>query len=142
MLRSRGLAALFLAGAFITGALLGFAFEHFRASDRHGSRGRESMSARIARELDLTTRQRASMDSLMEHRRAQMRELYRPLRPKLDSLEKVGRAVSDSTHAQVRKILTPQQQTKWDAMRARARNAYEAARRRGDRIPVPRDGNR
>ena len=134
MQRSKGLAVIFLIGAFMAGGALGYAAGH-RMDGRHGIRGgRENMSARIARELNLSPAQRTSLDSLMERRREQIRLVYRPIRPQLDSLEKVGRAISDSTHAQVRRILTADQQVKWDAMRERARKAYEASRKRyGDR---------
>lgn len=132
MQKSKGLAVVFLLGAFLTGGALGFTAEHMRGRDKtSGPRGgRESMSARIAKELDLAPAQRASMDSLMARRKEQIREVYRPIRPQLDSLEKVGRAISDSTHAQVRRILTAEQQVKWDAMRDRARKNYEASRKR------------
>lgn len=121
---------MFLLGAFLTGAALGFTADRFVSRDRGWHGGREAMAARIAKELNLTPAQRASMDSLMERRRVQIREVYRPLRPQLDSLEKVGHAISDSTHAQIRRILTPEQQVKWDAMRDRARKNYESSRRR------------
>lgn len=123
---------MFLLGAFLTGGALGYAADHMLGREKmSGARGgRTSMSARIAKELDLTPAQRASMDSLMARRREQIREIYRPIRPQLDSLEKIGRAVSESTHAQVRRILTPEQQVKWDAMRDRARKSFEASRKR------------
>ena len=132
MQKSKSLAVMFLLGAFLTGGALGFAADHMigreKSFDPHGSR--ESMSARIAKELDLTPAQRISMDSLMARRREQIREVYRPIRPQLDSLDKIGRAISESTHAQVRRILTPEQQVKWDAMRERAKKNFEASRRR------------
>lgn len=131
MQKSKSMAMMFLLGAFLTGGALGFTADHMMERGKHGPRGgRESMSARVARELNLTPEQKTAMDSLMERRREQIREVYRPLRPQLDSLEKVGRAISDSTHAQVRRILTPEQQVKWDEMRDRARKNYEASRKR------------
>jgi Spy/CpxP family protein refolding chaperone len=141
MQRSKELALTFLLGAFLTGGALGFAADHVMSRNHHGMRGgRESMSARIASELNLTPAQKIAMDSLMERRRREIREVYKPIRPQLDSLEKVGRAISDSTHAEIRRILTPEQQVKWDAMRDRARKAYEASRKRmGDRpAPLPK----
>ncbi len=130
MQKSKGLAVLFLLGAFLTGGALGYTADHMMGRDKtsgpHG--GKEGMSARIAKELDLTAAQRASMDSLMARRKDQIRELYRPIRPRLDSLEKMGRAISDTTHAQVRRILTAEQQIKWDAMRDRARKRYNDRR--------------
>lgn len=131
MQKSKSLALIFLLGAFLTGGALGFAVDRMMGHDHRGPRGgRESMSARVARELNLSASQRTSMDSLMERRRLQIREVYRPIRPQLDSLDKIGRSVSESTHAQVRRILTAEQQVKWDAMRDRARKSYEASRKR------------
>ncbi len=130
MQKSKSMAVIFLLVAFVAGAALGYAVDHMygRKPGQHG--GRESMSARVARELSLTPVQHKSLDSLMERRREQLREVYRPIRPQLDSLDKVGRTISDSTHAQVRRILSPDQQVKWDAMRERARKNFEASRKR------------
>jgi hypothetical protein len=128
--KSKGMAVMFLLGAFLTGGALGFTADHLVERGKRSVRPRESMSARVARELNLTPAQKISLDSLMERRREQIREIYRPLRPQLDSLEKAGRSISDSTHAQVRRILTPEQQVKWDEMRDRARKNYEASRKR------------
>lgn len=122
---------MFLVGAFLAGGALGFTANRILdrgKSARHD--GRESMSARVARELSLTSDQQKALDSLMERRREQIRAVYSPIRPQLDSLDKVGREISDSAHAQVRRILNPEQQVKWDAMRHRARKNFEASRKR------------
>jgi Spy/CpxP family protein refolding chaperone len=80
----------------------------------------------MATELGLTPAQRAGFDSIMDSRRKQMRELYKPIQPQLDSLMKVGHAIGDSTHEQLKRLLNPEQQAKLDRMR-------EEMRRRGDR---------
>ena len=130
MQKSKSMAVIFLLVAFVAGAAIGYAADHMLARRRTEPHTREAMSARIARELSLTPEQHKSLDSLMERRREQIREVYRPIRPQLDSLDKIGRGISDSTHAQVRRILTPEQQVKWDAMRDRARKNFEASRKR------------
>lgn len=131
MQKSKSTALIFLFVAFIAGAAVGYAADRAFGGGKPAPHGtRESMSARIARDLSLTPRQKSALDSLMERRREQIREVYRPIRPQLDSLDKVGRGISDSTHAQVRRILTPEQQVKWDAMRDRARKNFEASRKR------------
>ncbi len=131
MQRSKSMAVVFLLVAFLAGGALGFAASQMTGRGKPGSHGgRESMSVRVARELSLTPTQKTSLDSLMDRRRVQIRELYRPVRPQLDSLDKIGHAISDSAHAQVRRILTPEQQVKWDAMRDRARKNFEASRKR------------
>ncbi|MBA2686725.1 MAG: hypothetical protein H0U64_01365 [Gemmatimonadaceae bacterium] len=131
MQKSKSTAVLFLIGAFLAGGALGFTADRMLQRDKGASHGgRESMSARVARELSLSAEQRKSFDSLMERRREQIRAVYRPIRPQLDSLDKVGRGISDSAHAQVRRILNPDQQLKWDAMRDRAHKNFEASRKR------------
>ena len=131
MQKSKSIAVVFLLVAFVAGAALGYALDRMSGRGKPAVRAtRESMSARVARELNLAPEQKKSFDSLMERRREQIREVYRPIRPQLDSLDKVGRGISDSTHAQVRRILNPDQQVKWDAMRDRARKNFEASRKR------------
>lgn len=132
MQKSKSMAMIFLLVAFIAGGAVGYSADHVFGRDKPARHGRESMSARVARELSLTPIQQKSLDSLMERRREQIRGVYRPIRPQLDSLDKIGRGISDSTHAQVRRILTPEQQLKWDAMRDRARKNFDASRKRFD----------
>jgi Spy/CpxP family protein refolding chaperone len=127
---SKGLALMFLLGAFVTGGALGFTADRLMGREYSHPHGRAAAWARMADELQLNPQQRAAMDSLLDKRRQQLRELYRPIRPQLDSLEKTGRQISDSTHAQIRRILTPEQQAKWDEMRNRARAEHDAERRR------------
>ena len=139
--RTKGYALMFLLGAFIAGGALGF------SADRaiRGSRGREhgphAYRQRMAEELKLTPQQQASVDSLIEQKHRQIMALYKPLRPQLDSTAVLARVVSDSTHAQIKRLLNPEQQVKLDKMRAAARK--ELAERRGgdttagDRPPGP-----
>jgi hypothetical protein len=65
----------------------------------------------------------------MEERHRQIMALYKPLKPQLDSIAVLARVVSDSTHAQIKRLLTPDQQVKFDKMREAARK--ELAERRG-----------
>lgn len=121
MQKSKGFALMFLLGAFLAGGALGFTANRLISPEKP-CRGQAGDGwKRLNEELNLTSAQRTAVDSLMELRRHQMRELYKPLRPQLDSLSQVGRRIGDSTHAQVRRLLTPEQQAKWDAMRERAR---------------------
>jgi Spy/CpxP family protein refolding chaperone len=85
----------------------------------------------MAKELNLTPTQRAQFDSIMNVRRTQMRELFRPIRPQMDSLQKIAKAMGDTTHEQLKKILTPEQARKLDEMRERMRRR-DAERARGD----------
>ena len=85
----------------------------------------------MAKELKLTPQQRTQFDSIMNVRRTQMRELFRPIRPQMDSLQKIAKTLGDSTHEQLKRILTPEQGKKLDEMRDRMRHR-DSARARGD----------
>lgn len=129
MQRSKTYALLFLLVAFIAGGVLGFTLGRVMDGDKPGHRGggRQSMS-RMAKELDLTPAQRVQFDSIMSNRRRQMHEHFKPFQPQMDSMAKMGKALSDSTHEQFKRILTPRQQVKLDAMRAKGQK--EAAENR------------
>ena len=145
MERSKGYALMFLLGAFITGGALGFSADRVIGGDRdrdHRSAGRGGGGGgyrqRMAAELDLTAAQQASIDSLLDQKHRQIMTLYRPVQPQLDSLALAARVISDSTHAQIKRLLAPAQQEKLDKMRAASRR--DLAKRRakdslGPRIP-------
>lgn len=96
----------------------------------------------MAEELKLTPQQQASVDSLIEQKHRQIVALYRPVQPQLDSIAVLARVVSDSTHAQIKRLLNAEQQAKLDRMRKAARKDL-ADRRGGDtagRRDAPRPG--
>ncbi|HEV7839795.1 MAG TPA: hypothetical protein VGO75_17120 [Gemmatimonadaceae bacterium] len=137
MERSKGYALMFLLGAFLTGGALGFTADRVIGGghNREG-RGPRGYRQKMADELKLTAAQQASVDSLIEQKHRQIVALYKPVRPQLDSIAVVARVVSDSTHAQIKRLLNPEQQTKLDRMRASARKDL-AARRGGDTAGRP-----
>jgi Spy/CpxP family protein refolding chaperone len=143
MERSKGYAMMFLLGAFVAGGALGFTAD--RVMDvKHGRdlRGPRASRQRMAEELKLTPRQQASVDSLIDQKHRQIVTLYKPIKPQLDSIAVLARVVSDSTHAQIKRLLNPDQQVKLDKMRAAARREL-AERRGGDttgRPPGPPPG--
>ena len=143
MERSKGYAVMFLLGAFVAGGALGFTAD--RVIDvKHGRemRGPRAYRQKMAEELKLTPAQQASVDSLIEQKHRQIVTLYKPVKSQLDSIAVLARTVSDSTHAQIKRLLNPEQQVKLDRMRAAARR--ELAERRGSdstgRPPVPPPG--
>jgi Spy/CpxP family protein refolding chaperone len=143
MERSKGYAVMFLLGAFVAGGALGFTAD--RVMDvKHGRemRGPRAYRQRMADELKLTPAQQTSVDSLIEQKHRQIVTLYKPVKPQLDSIAVQARTVSDSTHAQIKRLLNPDQRVKFDEMRAAARR--ELAERRGPdsagRPPVPPPG--
>jgi Spy/CpxP family protein refolding chaperone len=143
MERSKGYAVLFLLGAFVAGGALGFTAD--RVIDvKHGRdmRGPRAYRQRMAEELKLTPEQQASVDSLIEQKHRQIVALYKAVKPQLDSIAVLARVVSDSTHAQIKRLLNPDQQVKLDRMRAGARRDLDE-RRGGDtagRPPGPPPG--
>ena len=138
MQRSKSYALLFLLAAFIAGGAVGFTADRY-LSHGHGRSDRPSRD-RMARELKLTPAQRAQFDSIMNSRRVQMRELFKPIRPQMDSLQKIAKTIGDSTHEQLKRVLTPEQGRKLDEMRERGRKRAAESRSRGDsdRTPGPR----
>lgn len=132
MERSKSYALLFLLAAFVGGIALGFTADRLLLRKGHDRPERPSRE-RMAKELGLTAEQRAQFDSVMDGRRAQMRELFQPIRPQMDSLQKIAKSMSDSTHEQLKRILTAEQGTKLDEMRDRARKREADLRARRDR---------
>jgi Spy/CpxP family protein refolding chaperone len=140
MQRSKWFALVLLIGAFIAGIAIGFAADRAVRHDRPGRHGPRSPVDRMARDLDLTPTQRASFDTILEGRRKQMRQLFDPIRPQMDSLMKIGKVMGDSTHEQLRRVLTADQRVKFDKMHAEAvkRGADARARWNSDRPPIDR----
>ena len=138
MQRSKSYALLFLLAAFVAGTAFGFTADRFMSRGGHG-RGDRPSRERMARELKLSPEQRVQFDSIMNLRRVQMREVFKPIRPQMDSLQNIAKAVGDSTHEQLKRILTPEQGKKLDGMRERGRKrAAERARGDSGKPPGPR----
>jgi len=68
---------------------------------------------------------------LMDVQHRKIAALFLPFRPKMDSLSEIAQHISDSTQAELRIVLTPEQRVKMDAMRVEARR--HAAERRACR---------
>ena len=135
--RSKGYALMFLLGAFLAGGALGFSADRvIREGHRREMRGPRGYRQKMAEELKLTPQQQASVDSLIEQKHRQIVTLYKRVRPQLDSIAVTARIVSDSTHAQIKRLLNPDQQVKLDKMRASARKEL-ADRRGGDTAGRP-----
>ena len=133
--RSKGYALMFLLGAFVAGGALGFTADRVMEKRGH-ERGPRAYRQRMAQELKLTPQQQASVDSLIEQKHRQIMALYKPVQPQLDSIAVQAQVVSDSTHAQIKKLLNTEQQQKLDRMRAAARKE-RAERRGGDTAARP-----
>jgi Spy/CpxP family protein refolding chaperone len=109
MQRSKQQALMFLLGALLVGAILGFSADRvFR--DGAPTRGRQAMYDDLA----LTVEQRAAMDSLLDERHCQIARTLATVEPKLDSIRA-------SARVQIDRLLTPEQRTRLEARRAKWR---------------------
>lgn len=109
MQRSKQQALMFLLGAVLVGGVLGFSAERVitRTSNQHSWAARNAMYD----DLDLSSAQRASMDSVIDEKNRRVDSLLKPIKPLLDS-------VRANARTQFYRIFTPEQRTKFD-MRVR-----------------------
>lgn len=104
--RTKAQAIFFLLGAVLVGGALGFtanrAIEH-----RDPAKDHRSSREHLADRLQLTSAQRRMLDSVLDSRNEKMKQLLAPVRPQLDSVRFVARAM-------IRSRLTAEQQAHWD----------------------------
>jgi Spy/CpxP family protein refolding chaperone len=112
MQRSKQQALLFLFGALLVGAVLGF------SADRVLGRGNADTPAARRQamydDLQLTAAQRAAMDSLLDQRHCQIARTLATVEPRLDSIRA-------SARAQIDRLLTAEQRARLEARRAKWR---------------------
>ena len=110
---TRKLIALIAAGAFTLGG-----FTYLQANDagghghkkfKHGHHAGSHLD-KISEELDLTAEQKARVQPIVDQTKPQIEAIHQ------EAMEKM-RAIMESTGAQIRPLLTPQQQQKFDAMK-------------------------
>ena len=130
MRNSKGYAMMFLLGTFVAGGALGFTADRMMQNSARDDHGRDNFRARMAQELHLTAAQKTAIDSLMMERHRQIVALFKPVKPQLDSINLAARAVSDSTHEQIKRLLDPSQRVEFDRMREAARKDMARERRR------------
>ena len=115
MQRSKYLAVLLLLGTATAGYALGFTSERVIGRERMQECRRNgdsrAMRARLGEELELTTAQRAQLDRILEERHRQMSLALAPVRPQMDS-------ISSAARTQIRLILAPEQQARFDRFHA------------------------
>jgi len=123
MQQSKIVAALVLAGTFAAGGAIGYAGDHLARAEAGDCRVLDSRDYwnRLGTEWGITPSQRRVIDSLMDAQRVRISALWAPLRPRMDSINAMARAVSDSTQAHLRQVLTPEQRVKLDQVRAEVR---------------------
>ena len=126
MQRSKYLALLLLLGTATASYAAGFTSERVIGRDRMQNCGRagdqRAMRARLGDELSLSAEQRATLDRILDERHRQMSVLLAPLRPRMDS-------ISEATRTQIRVMLAPEQQVKFDRFHEEQARARAAERR-------------
>lgn len=109
MQRSKHLAMMFLLGAVLVGGALGFTADRVWMKDPSCNDPRRCKALLYDR-LELTAKQRAEWDSLLDERHRQFDSLLKPIRPQMDTIRMRSRA-------QLRALLTtPEQQARYDAI--------------------------
>ena len=129
--RARLLSVLIIAIVFAVGGLTGAATMHVVEGDeapRMERRGGRSNN--LFERLQLTPEQQVQVEAIMEQGRTQMDAFWAEHRPTL-------RAIADSTRAQIRAVLTPEQRALDDEWIAERRREAE---KRGDDGRGGRDG--
>ena len=121
MQRSKSLAMVFLLGVFLAGGAVGFAANQVAGPEKGCKGDRASYRERFATELGLSASQRLAVDSLMEAQRTQVRALYSPMRPQLDSIGRSRDSIFEDTQRQLRALLTPEQQARFEQMHREGR---------------------
>lgn len=120
MERPKQQALLFLLGALLVGAVVGF------SADRVLRREDTSIEARrkaLYDDLKLRPAQRLALDSLFDARNCKYDSIFKPIQPALDSLKVATRARMDA-------ILAAEQRTRLDARRRDDDARRDAERRR------------
>src|SRR4051812_40625795 len=108
MQRSKQQALMFLLGAVLVGGVLGF------SAERVISKKPPHISARMRmyEDIGITADQRGKMDSILDQTNCKVFEIGQPLKPAMDSVRATGRQ-------SIRALMTPTQQSAWDAREAR-----------------------
>jgi hypothetical protein len=118
--KTRREAALLVLVVFLLGVLLGGVGNHVwgervwgNAAPKPGIyRPKNQVIAEFTRELSLTQEEQSQLSTIIDDTRAQWNALYAPLQPQHEKIRQDSRA-------RIRAMLTPDQQTKFDAFMQR-----------------------
>lgn len=114
--RARLVGLSLLAGMLAAGLLAGVALDRAFAHRAPGS-GRDACEGRrthMFERLDLTSAQRERVDAILERRRGSMEAIWRETGPRM-------RALVDSTEAEIRQVLRPEQRERFDQLKEERR---------------------
>ncbi|MFN5600042.1 MAG: hypothetical protein ACK5AK_11800 [Gemmatimonas sp.] len=101
--RPKSLALMFILGALLTGGAVGFVAARAASQPVVMATDDRAMRAALARELELTPQQAASVDSAWDWRRARSREIMTVVRPALDSVRDSARVLMMTTLSESQK---------------------------------------
>jgi hypothetical protein len=129
--KARGEAAVLVAVVFVLGILLGGVGNHLWGERVWGMRDttppQNHLSVELTEELQLTPDQQKQMNAIIADTQLKWRELYAPLEPQRTEIR-------EQSHDQMRKILTPEQELKFDAF---MRRLDEQRKRDAEKSPIP-----
>lgn len=91
---------------------------HMRSHGKMGRMGAEKHMQKMATELNLTEAQKTQLKGIHEQQRAKMQELRANTSLTKEQKMDQARALRESTHSQMTSLLTPEQQNKFEAMKA------------------------
>jgi hypothetical protein len=112
-----------LAATLVAGTLAGAAADrvlgrdHAAERDRPPCPGGPGSGKAMFDALDLSPDQKTRVDSILERRRSQMELVWQETRPRM-------RALVDSTEAEIRAVLRPDQRTEFDRLREEGRRLW------------------
>ena len=118
---------------FVAGSLAGAACErHHRAEARRheGGRGGRHFGAMLKERYGLSNEQAARIDAIVQRRRPRVDSLMATVQPRV-------RAMFDSTNAEIRVLLTPEQRVKFDRDQERRRRDHGRGHRPPGAPPGP-----
>ena len=122
-------AYIYFALTFLLGVLAGGAavfFYGWHLVPPGGPARRERILRHMTRDLNLNDNQVQQIRSIMEETGGKVRELRKQHRPEYD-------AIRSDSHDRIRKVLTPEQATRFDEMVKK----FEERRKRGEAPPPP-----
>jgi Spy/CpxP family protein refolding chaperone len=116
--QTRALAVVVVLIALVAGIFAGAAGDRLLLLRQHrlmpshdaSRNGTRMLLERLTRQLDLTPSQRAAIDQILQRRRARVDALWSSVRPRV-------RQEIDEGNAEVERLLTPAQRTKFDAFK-------------------------
>lgn len=116
---SKSVALTLLLGAVLLGGVLGFTVDRVMRPETVCEErvSRDEARKRFADDIGLDDEQRVRMNTLLDARNAKLDSIY-------DSVRPMTRAVRDSTSAEFRAMLTPEQLARLEAMRQRDKERH------------------